>query len=142
MVKAITYILKEDATVGTLVGANAASDTKKVYPVIATQAESYPLITVRQASRIPEQCRGQRSTTFNYGYEVSLYCKDYDEMDSLEAAIVDAIENVSISAPINGVTFTDRIRNTNSVDGEYLDGYKCYSRILSFATVVYEDQAT
>lgn len=142
MVKAITYILVNDATVSGLVGDNNAADTAKVYPVIATQTEKYPFIVVRQASRIPEFCKGQRSSTFNYGYQVIIVAKDYDELDALQDAVIDALENQSVSSAINGVTFSDKIRNTNSEDGEYIEEYECYQRILNFESVVDESQAT
>jgi hypothetical protein len=142
MVKAITYILANDATVVSLVGENGAENTAKVYPVIATQSEKYPFIVVRQAARQPEYCRGQRPTTFNYKYDVAIIAKDYDELDALQVAVIDAIENKSISAAINGVRFTDRIRNTNAIDVEYIEKYECYERVLSFDGVVNESQVT
>lgn len=142
MVKGITYILVNDSTVATLVGMNAANDTVKIYPVIATQEEALPLVTVWQASRSPQFCKGSRPTTFAYGYEVHVYAKDYDQAGDIAEAIIDALEDANISAPINGVTFTDRIRNTNMQDGEYIDKYKAYMKVLSFEAPVNEDQAT
>jgi hypothetical protein len=142
MVKAITYILVNDATVASLVGDNREADTAKVYPVIATQTEKYPFVVVRQSSRVPEYCRGQRPSTFNYTYDVIIVAKDYDELEALQTAVIDAIENQAISSTINGVRFTDRIRNTNSEDGEYIEQYECHQRILSFAGVVHESQVT
>lgn len=142
MVKGITYILVNDSTVASLVGENGENDTAKVYPVIATQTERYPFIVVRQTARTPEFCRGQRPTTFNYRYEVTIVAKDYDELDALQDAVIDAIENKAISTAINGVTFTDRIRNTNSFDIDYLEAYECYGRVLVFEGVVNESQVT
>lgn len=142
MVKGITHILTHDATVISLVGENKAADTIKVYPVIATQDETLPLVTIWQTSRVPQFCKGQRSLTFNYSYEIHVYAKDYDEVGSISEAIIDALEEQAISSPINGVVFSDRIRNTNSKDGDYIDKYKAYTKILSFETVVNEDQAT
>lgn len=142
MVKALTYILANDATVASLVGDNGAANTAKVYPVIATQAERYPFVVVRQAARLPEFCRGQRPTTFNYTYDVAIVAKDYDELDALQEAVIDAIEDASVSATINGVRFTDRIRNTNAFDAEYIEKYECYERVLTFAGVVNESQTT
>ena len=142
MVKGITYILVHDSEVGALVGANAAADTKKIYPVISTQKEDLPLVTVWEVSRIPEQCKGQRSTTFNYTYEVHVYSKDYDAGNSICNEITTALEEQRVKDPINGVKFATRIRNTNRRDAGYIEDYKAYSKVLTFEAGVYEDQTT
>jgi hypothetical protein len=142
MVKAITHIIKNDATAGPLIGANIANDTKKVYPIIATQKEALPLVTVWQVGRKPEFCRGQRPSTFNMTYEVHVFATDYDELNDISVAIIDAIEEADISNEINGVRFTDRIRNTDMRDVGYIEEYKAYSKMLLFEAPVYEDQAT
>lgn len=142
MVKAITYIIKNDATCVALIGNNRDDDTVKVYPVIATQREDYPFVNVRQSGRVPIECRGQRPTSFEYTYDVNVYTKDYDSCETISRAIIDALENQSITDPINGVTFTDRIRNVNEFDADYVDEYECYAKVVQFASVVHEDQAT
>jgi len=142
MVKAITYIISNNATAAALIENNSAGTTAKVYPVIATQREIYPFVNVRQSGRTPEECRGQRPTTFNYTYEVTVYAEDYDQAGDIAEAIIDALEDANISSPINGVTFTDRIRNTDMVDADYVEDYKCYAKTIFFAAPVYENQAT
>lgn len=142
MVRAITHILKNGVNTAPLIGDNIQADTKKVYPVIATQFERFPLVTVRLAGRTPEFCRGQRPTTFNYSYDVYLYANSYDQIEQIASAVIDDLETQSIASPINGVKFTDRIRNTNSLDADYVDEYKCFQRVISFASVVDESQAS
>lgn len=141
MVRAITYIIR-NGTTGALIGDNLQEDTKKVYPVIGTQTERMPLVTVRLAGRVPEFCRGQRPTTFNYSYEVYVYAKSYDQIEQISSAIIDDLETQSIASIINSVRFTDRIRNTNMVDGDYVEEYKAYQRVVSFSSVVDESQTT
>lgn len=142
MVKGITYILINDSTVGTLVGNNLAGSTKKVYPIISTQSEKMPLVTVYETSRVPEYCKGTRPTNFNYSYEIHVYSTDYEGANAICVAIVDALEEANISSPINGVKFNDRIRNTNRRDDGYIEDYKAYAKVLTFEAVVYEGQAT
>lgn len=142
MVKGITYILVNNSSVGTLVGNNIAGTTKKIYPIISTQSEKMPLVTVYETSRVPEFCRGSRPTTFNYTYEIHVYSTDYEGANSICVAIVDALEEANTASPINGVKYTDRIRNTNRRDNGYIEDYKAYAKVLTFEAVVYEGQAT
>lgn len=137
MVKGITYILVHGTT-GPIVGSNAMGDTKKVYPVIGTQKESFPFVTVWEAARVPEFCKGQRPSTFNYSYEIHVYAKDYDQLNTICQLITNDLEDADLSAPINGVEFTDRIRNTSRKDGGYIEDYKVYNKVLTFETVVNE----
>jgi len=142
MVKAITYILKEDSTVGALLGNNAAGTKKKVYPMYATQKEDFPLITVWEVGRVPEQCKGQRSTSFRYSYEVHVFDRSYDSIEALAIAASNALEDAVVTSPVNGVQFTTRIVNVNRRDGGYIDDYKAYSKILSFEATTNEGQST
>lgn len=142
MVKAITHIIKNDGDCAALIGQNEAGDTVKVYPMIATQKEALPLVSVWMTGRKPEFCRGQRPTTFNYTYEVHVYSGDYDEAEAIMAAIINALEETNISPVINGVKFTDRVRNVDSFDKGYIEEYKAYNRIGVFEAPVNEDQAS
>jgi hypothetical protein len=142
MVKGITHIIKNDSNCQTLIGLNAAGTTVKVYPVISTQGEALPLVSVSLSGREPEFCRGQRPTTFNYSYEVNVYAGDYDEAEAIMDAVIDALEDKDVSSPVNGVQFTDRIRNVNSLDGNYIEEYKAYNRVGRFEAPVNESPAT
>jgi len=142
MLKGINYILVNDSTVATLVGDNAAGDTVKVYPVMATQEEKFPLVTTWEVSRIPEVCKGARPSHFNYTYEVHVYAKDYDEANAICDAITMALEEADVDSPINGVSFVDVIQNTNRRDGGMIEEHKAYWKILTFEAQVYEGQAT
>jgi hypothetical protein len=96
---------------------------------------------VWQVSRTPQQCKGSRASTFDYVYDVHLYSKTYDGLDSLQDAVIDALEDESTGV-INGVTFGSKIRNTNSRDGGYLGDYKVYNRVLTFEATTNESPAT
>lgn len=49
--KAITHILKEDATVANLVGLNAEGDKPKVYPIVVPESEKSPYVVVTVVGR-------------------------------------------------------------------------------------------
>lgn len=142
MVKGIISILINDDDVQELIGLNALGDTYKVYPVVATQAESLPMATVWQTGRVPEFCKGSVPTTFNYTYEVNIYANDYDQISDIASAMISAVIQADVSNPVNGVKFTDKIRNTDSKDGGYVEQYKAYNRILFFEVPVNESQIT
>ena len=142
MVKAITYILKNDANVLALVGLNAVSSKAKIYPMYATQKEDFPLVTVWEMSRVGEQCKERKTTSFRYGYDIHAFALSYDAVTEICEAIEDALEDANVTSPINGVQFTTKIVNTNRRDGAYLEDYKVYSKILSFEATVNEGQAT
>lgn len=142
MVKGITYIIKNDSTCQTLIGQNEAQDTVKVYPMQATQKESLPVVTVWKTGRLPEFCKGQRPTTFNYTYEVHVYAASYDGCEAIMNAVINALEETNVSSAINGVRFTDRIRNVDFIDREYIESYKCYNMVGIFQAPVNEDTPT
>lgn len=141
MVKGINYILDNDATIATLVGVSSTGK-RKVYPVVVTQKEGFPFITVWETSRTPEFCKGTRPTTFNYSYDVYVYALDYDEANAICDAVVMALEEQSITSPINGVQFTDRIRYMNRKDAGWIEEYKCYNKVLTFESVTHESPTT
>lgn len=101
-----------------------------------------PMITVWEVSRVPELCKGQKSTSFRYGYDVHVFALNYDALNTIAGAVEEALEDQSVTAPINGVQFTTKIINTNRRDGVYIDDYKAYSKILSFEATIHEGQAT
>jgi hypothetical protein len=115
MIKAITYILENDATVQSLVGANSRDDKHKVYPVIApiTEKGPYIIVTLLSKSRVAKHCG------FQYAISVTSYHETYDGSIQLNNAVIRAIENTA-SGNINGVdfsymTFTDE-RDEYTVD--------------------------
>lgn len=142
MVKGITYIINADSTCSALIGNNLSGNKRKVYPVTVPDKEEPPFVTVWQTSRIPDFCKGSRSTRFTYRYEVHVFALDYDVINNISTAIIDALENADVSAPINGVNFKWKIQNMDSKDGGWIEQYKMYSKILVFEVPVHEDQAT
>lgn len=91
MIKAVTYILENDALVQELVGANSRNDKHKVYPVIAPQSEVEPYIVVKLLNKVP--LGGGLSCGFNYTVGVTCYETSYDKVIALNQAIIDAIIN-------------------------------------------------
>lgn len=126
MVKAITYILENDATVASLCGQNAASTKTKVYPVAVPETEKFPYITVRQSakSRI-----GKGSCGYSYSIQINSYHKSYDEVETLNNAIIAALDAQS-SGTVNGVqyAFTNL---SNEEDGFSKDGGDLFVKLLT-----------
>lgn len=146
MVKGVTYILANDSTTAALIGESAGSNedgqSAKVYPVIATQKESFPLVTVWEIARIPQRCRGKRADSFQYQYEVHVYAKDYDEINSICQAVEVALYEANVDSLVNGVHFQTKIEAINRRDVGYVDDYKAYAKVLTLEAMVYEGQTT
>lgn len=100
MMNAVTHILKNDATVGSLVGNNAAGDKKKVYPVIVPSSEIEPYITVR----IVDKRRPAKGCDYEYTVQVTSYDLNYDDVVTLNNAVISAIEGQA-SGTVNGYSF-------------------------------------
>lgn len=101
MIKAITYILENDATVQSLVGGNAAADKHKVYPVIVPSSEVEPYIAVRLTSK--RMLGRDADCGYEYGFQVSSYATSYDDVTALNDAVVSALTGQA-SATVNGVS--------------------------------------
>lgn len=101
MMNAVTYILNNNATVGTLVGANTAASKKKVYPVIVPSSEVEPYISVRILSRerVAKDCADYR-----YTVAVSSFTLNYDTTEALNTAVINALEGQA-SGTVNGEAF-------------------------------------
>ena len=147
MVKGITYILASNVITSGLIGQSTGDNedgtTAKVYPVIATQKESLPLVTVWETGRVPQKCRGKMAMDFIYQYEVHVYSLDYDELNAICNAVESALYEQNVdSGPVNGVKFRSKIESTNRRDVGYIEEYKAYSKVMTFEAMVYEGSAT
>lgn len=133
MTQGITHILKNDTAIQGIVGQNKAGVKYKVYPVVCPQPEEAPYSVVVQTARTPfGQCKGSNDT-FEYSFDVVSYHKNFEQVVTLDNAVIDAL--VGESGLHNGVTFQE-IRFENSRDGNFSNEYGLFSRISSFVTVI------
>ena len=141
MIKGITYILKTNAAFQSIVGQNRAMDKYKAYPVICPQPEINPYSVVRITSKslTHKGASGSNRNVFNVEFTVSSYHKNYDDVDLLDNAVIQAL--VPYRGSANGVSFGS-IEFGNSYDS-YEDVYGgLYVRVSSFTCNVTLDSLT
>jgi hypothetical protein len=136
MVKAITYILANNASVQTLVGRNKANDKYKVYPVVCPSAEENKYLVVSKTSNIPVECKQGRPTSFDSSFDVFAYCKNYDDLDELTEAVKSALDRIA-SNTYNGVNLSE-VRYANEKD-LFSNDNQLYVRQISFNCWIDED---
>ena len=125
MIKGITYILKTDPTFQSIVGQNPALSKYKAYPVIAPQTEVIPFSVCRMTSKTLEV---MNRTDFECEFTVSSYHKNYDDVEDLDNAVVQAL--VPRSGTYNGITF-GYIEFLNTSDDFEMTG-ELYIKVSSF----------
>lgn len=135
MVKGITHILKNNATVQSLIGQNSTGEKYKVYPVVCPYPEKSPYIVVILSGRTPIECKGAAPTTFIYTYDVYSFATNYDTVVSINEAVIDAL-SLPDGGTHNSVVF-DEIRFTNEKEA-YDKDYSLYAKISSFEAQVDE----
>lgn len=128
MVKAITYILENDATVQGLVGLKTHEDVTayhKIYPVVAPSTEVAPYCAVRLIGRttIARDCDDV------YQINVVSYATSYDAVTTLNAAVRSAIEGTA-AATINGVAFG--FANAVNEADDFVKENGLYAKITTF----------
>lgn len=131
MIKGVTYILKTDATFQSIVGQNAALSKYKAYPVIAPQTELIPYSVVKMTSKelLHKGQSGDNRNSFQVEFLVASYHKNYDDVDTLDQAVIQAL--VPFRGTANGVTF-GFIEFINSSD-DYVEAYGgLYARMSTF----------
>lgn len=130
MIKGVTYILKNDAAFRVLIGQNKALTKYKAYPVIAPQDEESPYSICKMSSKALK-CKGL--TTFDCGFDVISYAKNYDDVELIDSAVLEAL--VPYSGTVNGVAFSDiSFQNTSDDFVETYGGL--YVKISSFTCVI------
>lgn len=128
MVKVVTYILGNNATIQGLVGAKAEPQTDdyyKIYPVVAPTTETAPYIVVRLASK----ARLARDCDFNFGVQVVSYAKSYDAVTTLNDAVISTLEGQA-AGTINGQAF-GYLNFINEQD-DYVKEHSLYAKITTF----------
>ena len=135
MIKGVTYILKNDSGVQSLLGLNRASTKYKVFPVICSQEEVPPYSVVRMTSKVlaHKGTGGSNRNKFEVEFTVSSYHKSYDEVDQLDYYVTQAL--VPYRGTANSIAF-DYIEFTGSSD-DYTDSYDgLYIRNTTFRCCV------
>lgn len=127
MVKAVTYILENNAGVQALVGLRSNAVDYKVYPVFVPESEKEPYIVVRQAGKVPK-CKG--SDNFDYTIEVLSYALSYDAVTTLADAVKSALEGQATTT-VNNVAW-GYLNFTNEVDSFSADHGNLFVKISTF----------
>lgn len=139
MVKGITSILIGDSDVQSVVGRNKADDKWKVYPVVCPSQEEKKYITVSQTGKPPVECKTGSPTSWDGTFDVICWAKNYDDLDEMEVAVVDALDNKA-DGTYNGVHLSE-IRYANGKD-LFSNEYQLYARVISFNCWIDESTPT
>lgn len=100
MLKAITYILENDASVQGSVGLNAAGTKYKIYPVVAPETEKAPYCICRIFSKE----EGAKDCGYVWTIEVTSYASSYDKVTEINDYVIDALKTQA-SGTVNGLAF-------------------------------------
>jgi hypothetical protein len=130
MVKAVTYILENDATVQGIVGTRSEGTTTdyKVFPLVVPQSEKEPYVAARLVSQV--NLGKDDSCGFSYVIQVVCVHGSYDQMTTLAIAVKNALINQT-PGDVNGIAF-GYLNQINATDGEFTKEHNLYSRILTF----------
>jgi len=126
MIKAVTYILENNATVQGLVGLRASSASDyKVFPVVVPQSEKAPYIAVRLSgkSSLGKGCG------YNYTVEVASYHTSYDDVTTLNAAVITALTGQA-RGTVNGVAFG--ALNFSNESDDFAKDHGLYAKVTTF----------
>lgn len=88
MLKAVTYILENDASLQALIGNNKAGDKHKVYPVVVPETEKAPYCVCRIVSKE----RVAKACGYSWTIEVTSYANSYDLVTDINDAVIAALE--------------------------------------------------
>ncbi len=125
MIKAVNYILNNDAALSALVGRNLEDTKTKVYPVIIPNPETPPFIVTSVQGTEPQNGCPDKLTI-----QVVSYAKTYDEAVDISAAARTALQNQG-GQTVNGYVFSF-LNMTNEVDGPYDKDNGLFSRVSIF----------
>lgn len=126
MIKAINYILDNDAPLSALVGKNKADSKTKVYPVVVPGTEAPPFIATLQSGRIKEG----KDCADTYQIQVTVYAGTYDLADQISEAVITALTGAG-AGTINGVEFS-YMNYTDELDGPFDEQRSLYSKVSVF----------
>ncbi len=128
MLKAVTYILENNAGVQALVGNKTVDGLEayhKVYPVVAPieEKDKYVVCKISGKTNLARNC------DYTYQIDVASYATSYDEVTSLNAAVISALEGQA-SGTVNGVAFGS-LTFSNEIDGFDVDR-RLFIKITTF----------
>ncbi len=128
MVKAVTYILENDATVQGLVGTKTTTDLEsyhKIYPVVAPSNETAPYCVARLSGKneLAKDCG------YEYLIDVMSFATSYDGVTTLNDAVIEALKGQAPGS-VNGITI-GRITFVNEIDGYDVER-KLYAKTTTF----------
>lgn len=89
MLKAVTYILENNAGVQAIVGNNSSGTKHKIYPVVAPESESAPYCICRIAGKV----KSGKNCGYIWTIEVASYHTSYDDVTLLNDAVIIALES-------------------------------------------------
>lgn len=125
MLKAVTYILENDATLQTLIGANKANEKHKVYPVVVPETERAPYCVCRIVSKE----RVAKACGYIWNVEVTSYANSYDKVTEINDAVIDALESEP-SGTVNGENYGWSVFSSES--DQFDKDHDLYAKITTF----------
>ena len=101
----IRKLIADDANAFALVGS-------RVYPLLAPDAPTYPLVTVKMISDQPTVCKGQTSPVDFVGVQVDHFAKTFAASCEVRAAVRAAVDGfrgdvtfMAFTNPVDGIKF-------------------------------------
>lgn len=98
-------LIADDANAFALVGS-------RVYPLLAPDAPTYPLVTVKMISDQPTICKGQTSPVDFVGVQVDQFAKTFADSCEVRAAVRTAVDGfrgdvtfMAFTNPVDGIKF-------------------------------------
>lgn len=135
MIKAVTSILNNDATIQALIGLNSEGVKTKVYPVVVPNSEKSPYITVTLTSKtyLAKGC------SYSYGFQVNCWDVNYDKAIEIADAVTSVLTGCG-SGSVNGynVSFINFTSESDTFDKDY----NLFGKIVSFEGVAIEAPTT
>lgn len=123
--KSIYYLLSNASGVSSIV-------STRIYPSRIPQIKDFPAISYHQVSRVPTDQKDAVSGLDKVDFDIICWGKNYDQLNTLSAAVRTALDRVSISsqgATVDTIVF---VREQDSFD----DGAEIFQRNMQFRFIV------
>lgn len=109
MIAGINEILDENAALTTLLGSD------KIYPVAIPEGVDLPFLATSVARKRGDEIKGNASGFHYCLVNVNVHAANYDDLESIEEAVVDALDSQSFTTSAGPYTFT-QVHFENSFD--------------------------